>query len=142
MSDFTSFQLAALFLTLVLVEGRMVTRREEKEDRVVVGQAGKLMIEVEVEGEKEEGVNKRVVRQTEDEDGSEAGPFDLFGQVLNSFGKNENCGLVREMCHTVLAPVSFQGDFLVSWLQWEGNSSVTRFCSNSCVCKYAATFYC
>merc|ERR1719305_1344337 len=44
------------------------------------------MIEVEVDGEKEEGVNKRVVRQTEDEDGSEAGPFDLFGQVLNSFG--------------------------------------------------------
>ena len=86
MSDFTSFQLAALFLTLVLVEGRMVTRREEN----VVGQAGKLMSRVEVEE-----VKKRVVRQAEEEDGREAGPFDLFGQVLNSFGKKENSGKVK-----------------------------------------------
>merc|ERR1711935_736432 len=56
----------------------MVTRREEKEG-VVVGQAGKLISRVEVEA------NKRVVRQA-GEDGREAGPFDLFGQVLNSFG--------------------------------------------------------
>merc|ERR1712181_205284 len=41
---------------------------------------GKL---IEVKGEE---VNKRVVRQAEDEDGAEAGPFDLFGQVINSFG--------------------------------------------------------
>ena len=89
-SDSTSFQLVALFLTLVLVEGRMVTRREEKEDGVVVGQAGKLMSRVEVEE-----VKKRVVRQAEEEDGREAGPFDLFGQVLNSFGKKENSGKVK-----------------------------------------------
>ena len=88
---FPSFQLAALFLTLVLVEGRMVTRREKK-DGVVVGQAGKLMSRVEIEG-----VNKRVVRQADEEDGREAGPFDLFGQVINSFGKNKNCGLEKHV---------------------------------------------
>ena len=85
MSKFTSFQLAAIFLTVVLVEGRMVIRREEQTDGVVVGQAGKLMREVEVEDK------KRVVRQAE-EDGRQAGPFDLFGQVLNSFGEKESCG--------------------------------------------------
>ena len=103
MSNFTSFQLAALFLTLVLVEGRMVTRREEKEDRVVVGQAGKLMSRVEVEG-----VNKRVVRQADEEDGREAGPFDLFGQVINSFGKKGNCGKVKRVIHC-LQQYSFRG---------------------------------
>ena len=106
MSNFTSFQLAALFLTLVLVEGRMVTRREEKEDGVVVGQAGRLISRVEVE--EEEGVNKRVVRQAEDEDGREAGPFDLFGQVINSFGKKGNCGKVKRVIHC-LQQYSFRG---------------------------------
>merc|ERR1739842_151851 len=66
----------------VLVEGRMVTRRREQKDGLVVGQAGKLMMR---EVEEEENTNKRAVRQAE-EDGREAGPFDLFGQVLNSFG--------------------------------------------------------
>merc|ERR1712181_157563 len=33
-----------------------------------------------------EGGSKRGVRQAEDEDGRESGPFDLFGQVINSFG--------------------------------------------------------
>merc|ERR1719266_559057 len=37
------------------------------------------------EVEEEENTNKRAVRQAE-EDGREAGPFDLFGQVINSFG--------------------------------------------------------
>merc|ERR1712037_687187 len=68
-------------LTVVLVEGRMVIRTGEQTDGVVVGQAGKLMREVEVE----ENTKKRVVRQAE-EDGRQAGPFDLFGQVINSFG--------------------------------------------------------
>ena len=90
MYNFTSFQLAAIFLTLVLVEGRMVTRWEQREGVVNDGQAGKLMSRVEVEGE--ENANKRVVRQT-GEDGGEAGPFDLFGQVLNSFGKKETGGM-------------------------------------------------
>ena len=84
MSNFTSFQLAAIFLTVVLVEGRMVIRRGEQTDGVVVGQAGKLVREVGVE----ENTKKRVVRQAE-EDGREAGPFDLFGQVINSFGEKE-----------------------------------------------------
>ena len=84
MSNFTSFQLAAIFLTVVLVEGRMVTRTGEQTDGVVVGQAGKLVREVGVE----ENTKKRVVRQAE-EDGREAGPFDLFGQVINSFGEKE-----------------------------------------------------
>ena len=87
MSKFTSFQLAAIFLTVVLVEGRMVIRREEQTDGVVVGQAGKLVREVGVE----ENTKKRVVRQAE-EDGRQAGPFDLFGQVIDSFGEKENCG--------------------------------------------------
>merc|ERR1711934_584914 len=65
----------------VLVEGRMVTRTGEQTDGVVVGQAGKLVREVGVE----ENTKKRVVRQAE-EDGREAGPFDLFGQVISSFG--------------------------------------------------------
>ena len=39
----------------------------------------------------EENTKKRVVRQAE-EDGRQAGPFDLFGQVINSFGEKENCG--------------------------------------------------
>ena len=82
-----AFQLAAIFLTLVLVEGRMVTRREQKEGVVNVGQAGRLMSRVEVE----ENANKRVVRQA-GEGGGEAGPFDLFGQVLNSFGEKETGG--------------------------------------------------
>ena len=81
-----AFQLAAIFLTLVLVEGRMVTRREQKEGVVNVGQAGRLISRVEVEVK--ENANKRVVRQA-GEDGGEAGPFDLFGQVLNSFGEKE-----------------------------------------------------
>ena len=88
MSNFTPFQLAAIFLTVVLVEGRMVTRRGEQKDGLVVGQAGKLMMR---EVEEEENTNKRAVRQAE-EDGREAGPFDLFGQVLNSFGEKESCG--------------------------------------------------
>ena len=79
-SNFTSFQLAAIFLTVVLVEGRMVTRRGEQRDEVVVGQAGV-------------DTNKRVVRQAE-----EAGPFDLFGQVLNSFGEKETCERESEKC--------------------------------------------
>ena len=82
-----AFQLAAIFLTLVLVEGRMVTRREQKEGVVNVGQAGRLISRVEVE----ENANKRVVRQAE-ENGGESGPFDLFGQVLNSFGEKETGG--------------------------------------------------
>merc|ERR1711890_16000 len=61
-----------------LVEGRMVTRqRREQEDGVAVGQENR---EVVVE------TNKRVVRQAGEEDGGEAGPFDLFGQVISSFG--------------------------------------------------------
>merc|ERR1711971_634561 len=59
----------------------MVIRREEQTDGGVVGQAGKLVRE----GGGEENTKKRVVRQAE-EDGREAGPFDLFGQVINSFG--------------------------------------------------------
>ena len=82
-----AFQLAAIFLTLVLVEGRMVTRREQKEGVVNVRQAGRLISRVEVE----ENANKRVVRQA-GEGGGEAGPFDLFGQVLNSFGEKETGG--------------------------------------------------
>merc|ERR1712013_264016 len=56
----------------VLVEGRMVTR----DDREVVRQAGD-----------EEELNKnRVVRQAAEaeQEENQAGPFDLFGQVLNS----------------------------------------------------------
>ena len=95
MSNFTSFQLAAIFLTVVLVESRMVTRTGEQTDGVVVGQAGKLVREVEVE----DNDKKRVVRQAE-EDGREAGPFDLFGQVIDSFGENENCGgKVKSVTH-------------------------------------------
>merc|ERR1739838_589420 len=67
-------KLAVFFLALVLVEGRMVTR----DDREVVRQAGD-----------EEELNKnRGVRQTAEaeQEENQAGPFDLFGQVLNSFG--------------------------------------------------------
>ena len=55
----------------------MVTR----EDREVVRQAGD-----------EEELNKnRVVRQTAEaeQEENQAGPFDLFGQVLNSFGEGK-----------------------------------------------------
>ena len=79
-----SFQLAAILLTLVLVEGRMVTRREQN-NKVVAEQAGELS-KVEVEE-----VNNRVARQAGEGEQEErqAGPFDLFGQVISSFGKKD-----------------------------------------------------
>merc|ERR550525_1787855 len=74
-------KLAAILLTLVLVEGRMVTRREQN-NKVVAEQAGELS-KVEVEE-----VNNRVARQAGEGEQEErqAGPFDLFGQVISSFG--------------------------------------------------------
>ena len=82
-----SFQLAAILLTLVLVEGRMVTRREQN-NKVVAEQAGELSKE---EVEEEDEVNKRVARQAGEGEQEErqAGPFDLFGQVISSFGKKD-----------------------------------------------------
>ena len=82
-----SFQLAAILLTLVLVEGRMVTRREQN-NKVVAEQAGELS---KVEVEEEEEVNNRVARQAGEGEQEErqAGPFDLFGQVISSFGKKD-----------------------------------------------------
>ena len=67
----------------MLVDGRMVTRREQN-NKVVAEQAGGLSKE-------EDEVNKRVARQAGEGEKEErqAGPFDLFGQVISSFGKKD-----------------------------------------------------
>ena len=71
----------------MLVEGRMVTRREQN-NKVVAEQAGELSKE---EVEEEDEVNNRVARQAGEGEQEErqAGPFDLFGQVISSFGKKD-----------------------------------------------------
>ena len=71
----------------MLVEGRMVTRREQN-NKVVAEQAGELSKE---EVHEKEEVNNRVARQAGEGEKEErqAGPFDLFGQVISSFGKKD-----------------------------------------------------
>ena len=63
----------------------MVTRREQN-NKVVAEQAGELSKEEVVEE-----VNKRGARQAGEGEQEErqAGPFDLFGQVISSFGKKD-----------------------------------------------------